>query len=50
MSHYYKAQLPDQFDALIHIDRSHALEPLDVTEPWKAGEEFDLPETDPFGL
>ncbi|HLB34794.1 MAG TPA: erythromycin esterase family protein, partial [Chthoniobacterales bacterium] len=28
-SHYYHAQLPKQFDAVIHIDETHALIPLD---------------------
>ncbi|MFB6264890.1 MAG: erythromycin esterase family protein [Bradymonadaceae bacterium] len=50
MSHYFKAQLPYQFDALVHVDRTHALEPLDRTAGWKAGEEEDLPETYPSGL
>ena len=27
-SHYFKAQLPRQFDALLHFDRTNALQPL----------------------
>ena len=45
-SHYFRARLPDQFDAVIHIDRTNALQPL---EKW-AFDEVDLPETYPSGL
>lgn len=45
-SHYFYARLPDQFDAVIHIDMSTALTPL---EPWPY-EESDLPETYPVGV
>src|SRR5205807_978536 len=31
ISHYFRARLPQQFDAVLHIDETHALEPL---EPW----------------
>ena len=43
ISHYFKAMLPDQFDAVMHIDETIALEPL---ETW-AVDETDLPETYP---
>jgi erythromycin esterase-like protein len=43
MSHYFRARLPDQFDAVMHIDETHALEPL---ERW-AADQADLPETYP---
>jgi len=46
MSHYFRAQLADQFDAIVHIDTTHALEPL---EPWSL-DEADLPETYPSAL
>lgn len=47
MSHYFHTRLPLQFDAMIHIDETRALEPL-VPEPeWHAGEP---PETYPTGL
>ena len=39
--------LADQFDAVIHIDETHALEPLERTSEWEAGE---LPETYPWGV
>jgi erythromycin esterase-like protein len=46
VSHYFRARLPDQFDAVIHIDETTALEPL---ERW-AYADADLPETYPSGI
>lgn len=46
-SHYYHVRPGQQFDAIIHIDRTRALEPLEVTSEWNAGE---TPETYPSGL
>ena len=46
-SHYYHVRPVDQFDAIIHIDRTRALEPLEPTSVWIAGE---TPETYPTGL
>lgn len=46
-SHYYEACLPRQFDAVIHLDRTTALEPLERTGQWERGE---LEETYPSGL
>ncbi len=37
-SHYFEARLGDQFDAVIHIDRARALEPLERTPLWDLGE------------
>jgi erythromycin esterase-like protein len=34
-SHYFHARLPGQFDALIHIDETRALEPLDCSADWQ---------------
>jgi erythromycin esterase-like protein len=45
-SHYFRARLPQQFDAMLHIDETHALEPL---ESWSV-DEADLPETYPSAL
>jgi erythromycin esterase-like protein len=45
MSHYFHARLAEQFDAVIHIDETRALEPLERTSVWDQGE---LPETYPF--
>lgn len=46
-SHYYHVRPADQYDAVIHIDQTRALEPLEVTSEWVAGE---TPETYPSGL
>ncbi|MCX2715606.1 erythromycin esterase family protein [Mycolicibacterium sp. J2] len=46
-SHYYHVRPGDQFDAMIHVDRTTALEPLEPTSTWVAGE---TPETYPTGL
>lgn len=46
-SHYFHVRLPDQLDAIIHIDETRALEPLERTGRWEKGE---LPETFPTGL
>ncbi|HZA38513.1 MAG TPA: erythromycin esterase family protein [Candidatus Baltobacteraceae bacterium] len=45
LSHYFHARLPKQFDAIIHIDETRAVEPLERTSIWDKGE---LPETYPF--
>src|SRR2546430_101968 len=45
LSHYFHARLPKQFDAVIHIDETRAVEPLERTSVWDKGE---LPETYPF--
>ena len=46
-SHYFHTRLPDQFDAMIHIDETNALEPLDKGTVWTTGEP---PETYPSGV
>ena len=46
-SHYFQARLADQFDAVLHFDETRALEPLEYTPEWEAGE---VPETFPFGV
>jgi erythromycin esterase-like protein len=46
-SHWFHAHLPQQFDAVIHLDRTTAVEPLERTALWDAGEP---PETYPPGL
>jgi erythromycin esterase-like protein len=46
-SHYFEARLPEQFDAMIHLDETQALEPLERTSEWDEGE---LPETFPAGV
>jgi erythromycin esterase-like protein len=47
-SHYFHARLADQFDALIHIDETSAVEPLEPSSEWR--EAAELPETYPFGV
>jgi erythromycin esterase-like protein/predicted phosphoribosyltransferase len=46
-SHYFRARLPNQFDAVLHFDETRAVKPLEITEEWEAGE---LPETFPFAV
>jgi erythromycin esterase-like protein len=46
-SHYFEARLPEQFDAMIHLDHTEALAPLDRTSGWDEGEP---PETWPSGI
>jgi erythromycin esterase-like protein len=46
VSHYFRASLPDQFDAVLHIDQTTALAPL---ERW-AQDEIDPPDTYPTGI
>ena len=47
VSHYFHAQLPDQFDAILHYDQTRAVEPLERTAAWETGE---VPETYPSML
>ncbi|MGV9712740.1 erythromycin esterase family protein [Gordonia sp. NPDC003424] len=46
-SHYYHVRPADQYDAMIHIDRTHALAPLEPGSVWLADRH---PETYPSGL
>ncbi len=46
-SHYFNSRLPEQFDAVIHFDETQAVQPLDPTSQWEAGE---VPETYPHGV
>jgi erythromycin esterase-like protein/predicted phosphoribosyltransferase len=47
MSHYFQARLTQQFDAVLHFDETRAVEPLEYTSEWEAGE---VPETFPFAV
>jgi erythromycin esterase-like protein len=47
-SHYFRCRVSEQFDAVIHIDETRAVEPLERTPRWEAGEE--VPETFPFAV
>jgi len=46
-SHYFYAALPEQFDMVLHYDRTRAVEPLERTGAWETGE---MPETFPSAL
>ena len=46
-SHYFHARITEQFDTLIHVDRSTALVPLEPSLHWYHEE---VPETYPSGL
>ena len=45
-SHYFHSCLPEQFDAVVHIDGSRAVEPMDAVESW---DPRDAPDTYPTG-
>ncbi len=47
ISHYFRARLAEQFDAILHFDETRAVEPLEYTSEWDAGE---LAETFPFAV
>ena len=47
LSHYFRARLADQFDAVLHLDQTHALRPLERKSEWERGE---VPETYPSAL
>jgi erythromycin esterase-like protein len=47
ISHYFQARIAEQFDAIVHIDRTTAVEPLERSSEWVRGE---LPETYPTGV
>ena len=46
-SHYFRARVADQFDAVIHLDETRAVEPLERTAGWERGE---VPETYPHAV
>ena len=46
-SHYFEASLSRQFDAVVHIDETTALAPLDAVADAASG---DAPETYPSGV
>jgi hypothetical protein len=39
--------MADQFDAIVHIDETRAVEPIERTARWEEGE---LPETYPYAV
>ena len=46
-SHWFAASVAHQFDALVHLDHTRAVEPLERTQTWELGEP---PETYPTAL
>ncbi len=46
-SHYFLADLSTQFDAVIHVDHTRAVDPLERTALWQSGE---VAETFPTGI
>jgi erythromycin esterase-like protein/predicted phosphoribosyltransferase len=46
-SHYFRCRVANQFDAVIHVDETRAVEPLERTARWERGE---VPETYPFAV
>jgi erythromycin esterase-like protein len=48
LSHYFYARIAKQFDAVLHFDKTRAVEPLERTSEWQSTE--DLPETYPFAV
>jgi erythromycin esterase-like protein len=46
-SHYFYAALPSQFDAVLHLDHTGAVRPLEITAHWTPPE---VPETYPSGV
>lgn len=47
ISHYFKASVAEQFDAVFHLDETRAVEPFDKGELWRPEE---VPDTYPFGV
>jgi len=47
VSHYFYARMAEQFDVVVHCDETRAVEPLERTSLWEAGE---VPETFPCGV
>ncbi|MBD2103895.1 erythromycin esterase family protein [Leptolyngbya sp. FACHB-261] len=51
VSHYFYARLPEQFDAVLHLDETRGVEPLERTTNLEANSETDeAPETFPSAL
>jgi erythromycin esterase-like protein/predicted phosphoribosyltransferase len=46
-SHYFQARIASQFDAVVHLDETTAVRPLEIPAALRVG---DLPETYPWGV
>jgi len=49
-SHYFRAQLSEQFDAVIHFDQTRAVEPLEPSAEWSGEWSGEPAETFPSGF
>jgi erythromycin esterase-like protein len=47
VSHYFRADMPHQFDGVYHLDQTRAVEPLEKPERWH---DIEPPETYPSGI
>jgi erythromycin esterase-like protein len=47
VSHYFRADMPRQFDGVYHLDETRAVEPLEKPERWH---DIEPPETYPSGI
>ena len=47
VSHYFLADMPQQFDAVFHFDETRAVEPLEKPQRWH---DVEPPETYPSGI
>jgi erythromycin esterase-like protein len=48
VSHYFHADLPAQFDAILHFDETQAVKPLEAVTARK--KDHEAPETFPSGV
>jgi erythromycin esterase-like protein len=46
-SHYFRARVSAQFDSVVHVEETRAVEPLERTAGWGRGE---VPETYPVAV
>jgi erythromycin esterase-like protein len=49
-SHYFYARLANQFDAVLHFDKTSAVQPLERNPEWTVEEAGEPAETFPFGV
>jgi len=46
-SHYCKSSLPKEYDAVIFLDQTQAIEPIDPTKPWQDQHDAIMNQVDP---
>jgi erythromycin esterase-like protein len=49
-SHYFRANIGSQFDAVIHLDETTAVEPIASLKPKTKAAKDEVPETFPTGV